>query len=80
MPEKMDMELSQFLDYPPRLLIYLERTHSHSSTDPAAVKIVGLDRECTFTLQQPILMTSLQVVGSTVSRYSVSMPEVSEIL
>ena len=75
MPEKMDMDLSQLSDFPTKLQIYVQQTQFHSSTDPAEVKIVGLDRECHFTLQQPILM----IPQSFLQSETVSSSDVSDI-
>lgn len=61
----MNIKLSKFfVDYPPRLLIYIQQTQICSGRDPAEVEIIGLDRKCTFTLQQPILVTSPLLLGS----------------
>lgn len=43
-PELMNMEdLTDFVDYPPRLLMYVEQTLECCRVDPAAVNVAGLD-------------------------------------
>ncbi len=47
----MDVELSLLLDYPPRLLIYIQPTQPGSGVSPPPeVVLTGLDRECIFNL------------------------------
>ena len=49
-PELMKINVSEFMDYPPRLLVYVKQTESSSiaSMNPPELQIIGLDRECTF--------------------------------
>ena len=54
-PEFMEVDISELVDYPPRLLIYVKPTECSSSSisSPPEVQVLGLDRECSFKL--PIL-------------------------
>ena len=46
----MDVDISELIDYPPRLLIYVKQTECSSNLTQPEVQVVGLDRECSFEL------------------------------
>ena len=60
-PERMNIDVSEFKDYPPRLLIYVKQIEPSfvTSMSPPELQIIGLDRECTFEvpLCEPINYT-----------------------
>ena len=49
-PEMLDVNISELVDYPPRLLIYITQTEDCSSFSPPEVQVLGLDRECSLKL------------------------------
>ena len=51
LPELLDFEVSDFHDYPPKILIYVQPTGIASV--PPKLEIIGLDRECYFELPAP---------------------------
>ena len=64
-PELMQISVSEFMDYPPRLLVYVKQTESSSmaSLSPPELQIIGLDQECTFEvpLREPKIRATLRL-------------------
>ena len=61
-PELMQISVSEFMDYPPRLLVYVKQTEpsSMASMSPPELQIIGLDRECTFEV--PIRESQIRAI------------------
>ena len=49
LPELLNIDVTEFTDYPPRLLIYLDKIKDDYTVAPK-VDIIGLDRQCSFEL------------------------------
>ncbi len=50
----MKIKLSKLPDYPPRIVMVIKRSSASTSDDPPpGLQVVGLDRECCFTLPTP---------------------------
>ena len=53
----MKMEVSQLLDYPPSIQMFVQNAQSEFSFDLPEVKIIGLDIECSL----PVLSKELVI-------------------
>ncbi len=50
MPEELEIEVSQLIDYPPRLSIFLQHAQSSSAYSIPELQVMGLDIECSLPI------------------------------
>ncbi len=54
----MQIKLSKLPDYPPRIVVDIKRSSTSTSDGPPpGLQVLGLDRECCFTLPTPRKIT-----------------------
>ncbi len=69
----MKIELSKLPDYPPRIVMDISRSATSTSDGPPpGLQVVGLDRECCFTLPTPRKITVVSK-SHNVMKYSYIM-------
>lgn len=82
LPELLNIKVSNFLDYPPKFLIYIKSTTITSG--PPKLQVLGLDRECYFELPTPsktcmhlTMLIRLQTVSKSLAKCQPSMNDQS---
>ena len=78
-PEIMhDVDISELIDYPPRLLIYVKQSECCSGDSQPEVQVIGLDRECSFEL--PVLGETIFPTLTIVMIVVVSSPSAATVV